>query len=112
CVLPCRLLDLFAARVTGPPRPRRRARKGEWLLALLVLRHGRPVERAWLAGMLWPATAPSPALALMRRELTDLRRALGSEAGRLHSPTTHTLCLDLTGADVDLVAFAPPAAQG
>jgi hypothetical protein len=40
--------------LNGQPLPRLRSRKGHWLLALLVLRHGREVERAWLAGMLWP----------------------------------------------------------
>src|SRR5256714_6815528 len=92
-VLSLRLFGPFDARLHGAPLARRRSRKGEWLLALLVLRHGRPVERAWLAGMLWPASPSSEALALMRRELTDLRRALGTEAGRLNAPTAHTLCL-------------------
>src|SRR5215212_8258980 len=110
--LSLRLFGPFDARLHGAPLARRHSRKGGWLLALLVLRHGRPVERAWLAGMLWPETAPSPALALLRRELTDLRRALGSEAARLHAPTSRTLCLDLTGAEVDLVAFDQAVAQG
>jgi hypothetical protein len=38
--------------VHGKPMPRVRARSAEWLLALLVLRHGRTLDRAWLAGTL------------------------------------------------------------
>jgi DNA-binding SARP family transcriptional activator len=60
----------------GAPLPRLRSRNGLWLLALLALRHGREVERAWLAGTLWPDTPTSQGLALLRRELTDLRRPL------------------------------------
>src|SRR5262249_12062981 len=48
----------------------------------------------------------------LRRSLTDLRHALGREAHRLRSPTPHTLRLDLTGADVDLLAFDAAIARG
>jgi predicted ATPase/DNA-binding SARP family transcriptional activator len=61
--------------------------------------------REWLAETLWPDCSTSEALALMRRELTDLRRALGPAAEVLRSPTPRTLCMDLTGAFVDAVAF-------
>ena len=40
----------FDARVRGEPLPHLRSRKGAWLLALLVLRAGRAVQRSWLAG--------------------------------------------------------------
>src|SRR5262249_19122984 len=43
---------------------------------------------------------------------TDLRRALGSEAERLRSPTPRTLALDLTGAAVDVAAFDAAIARG
>jgi len=53
------LFGPFEARANGAPLPRppRGApgtRKVQWLLALLALRHGREVERSWLAGTLWP----------------------------------------------------------
>jgi DNA-binding SARP family transcriptional activator len=50
----------FRVQVGGAPLPRLRSRKAAWLLALLLLRHGReaegppPVERGWLATTLWP----------------------------------------------------------
>jgi hypothetical protein len=51
----------------GAPLPRLRSRNGLWLLALLTLRHAREVDRAWLAGTLWPDTPTSQGLALLRR---------------------------------------------
>ena len=38
-----RLFGPFEAQLAGQPLPPLRSRKGEWLLALLVLRHGRAV---------------------------------------------------------------------
>ena len=63
------------------------------------------MEREWLAGLLWPESAPSAALHNLRNCLTDLRRALGPEAGRLCSSSSRSLCLDLTGASVDVLTF-------
>jgi predicted ATPase/class 3 adenylate cyclase len=103
--LALRLFGPFEARLHGAPLPHLRTRKGSWLLALLALRHGAPVERAWLAGLLWPDSSEGDALASLRKSLTDLRRALGSEAHRLRSPSLRTLALDLAGAEADVVAF-------
>jgi len=50
-------LTLFGpmqALIDGQSLPRLRSRKALWALALLTLRHGKPVERQWLAGALWP----------------------------------------------------------
>jgi predicted ATPase/DNA-binding SARP family transcriptional activator len=112
CSLRIRLFGPFEAHRHGEPLPPLRTRKVQWLLALLVLRHGRAVERDWLAGLLWPDHPTPRGLALLRRELNDLRRALGPEAARLHAPTPHSLALDLTGAAVDLVAFDAALARG
>jgi predicted ATPase/DNA-binding SARP family transcriptional activator len=95
----------------GQPLPRLRSRKGHWLLALLILRHGREVERAWLAGTLWPDSPATQALANLRNSLLDLRRALGPAGARLRAPSPQTLALDLSGADVDLLAFDAAAAR-
>jgi class 3 adenylate cyclase/predicted ATPase len=59
--------------------------------------------------MLWPESISGQT---MRNTLADLRRALGPEAARLRSPTPRTLSLDLTGADVDLIAFDAAIARG
>jgi predicted ATPase/class 3 adenylate cyclase len=106
------LLGPFSLEVSGVPLPRLRSRKQEAILALLALRHDRPVERAWLAGLLWPDSAPSQGLATLRRYLTTLRQLLGPEASRLRSPTASSLMLDLAGTRVDLIAFERAMARG
>ena len=64
------------AWVHGRPLPALHSRKGWWLLALLALRGGRPVERSWLAGTLWPESNERFAYSNLRRCLNDLRYAL------------------------------------
>ena len=91
--------------IQGQPLPHLRSRKAQWLLALLALRHGRPVEREWLAGNLWPDADQDQAFASLRPVLSELRRALGDQAERLQSPGRHTLALDLVNADVDVLLF-------
>src|SRR5690348_16745086 len=98
--LSIKLLGPFDVRVQGRPLPKLRSRKGQWLLALLALRHDQQVARDWLLAALWPDNAPLQAASSLRQSLTDLRRALGKQAARLRSPTTHTLTLDLSGAEV------------
>jgi len=107
-----RLFGPFDAQVNGRPLPPLRSRRGQWLLALLILRHGREVERGWLAGTLWPDNPESQALYNLRRNLVSLRHALGVEAGRLRAPTPHTLSLDLQGAEADVAAFDAAITQG
>src|SRR5436309_1914914 len=93
------LLGPFRFQVNGAPLPRLGAwHKQEALFALLILRHPHPLERSWLAGLLWPDSLTSQANYNLRRNLSDLRRALGPEAARLYSPTPAGLSLDLTGA--------------
>ena len=91
--------------VEGHPLPPLRSRKSLWLLALLTLRGGRPVEREWLAGTLWPEVTERRAAMNLRVVLSELRRALGSQGGRLQSPSRHTLSLDLDDADADVRTF-------
>jgi DNA-binding SARP family transcriptional activator len=106
------LLGPFELRLHGHPVPCLRSRKGQWLLALLVLRAGRDVERDWLAGTLWPDSPEAAARANLRSSLKELRRALGDQAGRLRSPTLRTLSLDLTDAEVDVLAFDAAIGRG
>src|SRR5262245_29544455 len=99
--LAIRLFGPWDVQLGGEALPGLRSRKGEWLLALLVLRHDRDVERSWLAGLLWPDSPEPQAFANLRNCLTDLRRALGPQAERLRSPSPRTLSLDLEGAEAD-----------
>src|SRR5262245_50628414 len=85
-----RLLGPFEAAAGGKRITGWRSRKTPLLLALLTLRHGREVERSWLAGTLWPDSPEQSAYGNLRTELNSLRTALGSEAYRLQSPTRHS----------------------
>src|SRR5262249_40273390 len=90
-----------------------RSKRGLWLLALLALRHGHPVDRDWLAGVFWSESDEPRALGNLRKSLTDLNRALGHrEAARISKPTSRTLLLSLSGADVDLIQFDAAIARG
>src|SRR5437588_10744987 len=109
--LEIRLFGRVALTVEGRPAPRLRSRAGQWLLALLALRRGQEVDRSWLAGTLWPESSESQARYNLRRNLTDLRRVLGPQAGRLGSPTSRAVQLDLRGAFCDLVAFDDASAR-
>ena len=110
--LTLRLFGPWEACARGRPLPRLRTRKGEGILSLLALRGGAAVERGWLAGTLWPESSDDRARNNLRCTLVDLRHALGPEAGRLRAPTPRTLALDLTAAEVDVVAFDAAIARG
>src|SRR5713226_2197480 len=106
------LFGRFEAEVNGAPLPRLRSRKVHSLLALLTLRAGTEVDRAWVAGLLWPTSRESTALATLRRDLTNLRQALGPAADRLRSPTPRSLCLELAEGEADVLAFDAAMARG
>jgi predicted ATPase/DNA-binding SARP family transcriptional activator len=112
--VPSLALHLFGpmeVRIGGALLPRVRVRRGHWLLALLALRAGREVDRAWLAGTLWPETPGPQGFASLRSSLKHLREVLGPEADRLRSPSPQTLSLDLTDAFADAVLFDTAIAQ-
>src|SRR5205807_183836 len=86
-----RLFGPLEACVAGDLLSRPRSRKEQWLLALLALRHPRPIERSRLAGTLWPESSEEQALAYLRLSLARLRKALGPEARRIVSLGRQTL---------------------
>jgi len=71
--LEIRLFGPPSVQIGGEPLPRLKTRKGLWLLALLALRHGRDVDRVWLAGTLWPDADEAISLTYLRQTLTDLQ---------------------------------------
>jgi predicted ATPase/DNA-binding SARP family transcriptional activator len=103
--LKIRLFGAFDALLAGRPLPPLRSQKGKWLLALLALRQGQELPRTLLAQTLWPDRLQADALTGLRQLLTDLRRALGDDAGELLRVTRHTLCLAVEGVEVDVRAF-------
>jgi hypothetical protein len=62
----------------GEPLPRLHSRKGQWLLALLTLRHGRVVDRAWNGSVVGPGPRHSWEAAVESAEC----RALPLRPGR------------------------------
>src|SRR5829696_2558772 len=96
--LTIRLFGALRVTVRGEPLPRVRTRSVEWLLALLTLRHGQAVNRAWLAGTLWPESSGSRSLQNLRDDLLRLRKALGPESGRLQAPARDLLTIELGDA--------------
>lgn len=109
--LEIRLFGTFDVRVRGHALPPLRYRKELWLLALLTLRKDRDAPRDWLAATFWPDNDESKGLFYLRKALSNLRSALGEEAGRLLSPTPRTLRLDLSGAFADVAVFDAAAAR-
>jgi predicted ATPase/DNA-binding SARP family transcriptional activator len=94
----------FSLRIQGRA-PHLRARAEQYVLLLLALRRDEAIERKWLAVTLWPDSTEDKALFNLRRNLTDLRRALASEAHRLSSPAPRTLRFDFSDTVCDLIAF-------
>ncbi|MCW3095411.1 MAG: transcriptional regulator, LuxR family [Chthonomonadaceae bacterium] len=103
--LEVRLFGGFEARVDDRPLPPLRSRREQWLLALLVLRQDRDTSRDWLASTLWPDNEEAQALFYLRKALSNLRQALGTEAVRLQIPDRRSVRLEMAGAFADVVAF-------
>lgn len=104
-MLSLRLFGPLEVLVDGLPMPRLRSRKGQLLLSHLVLRAGQDVSREWLCEVLWPDHFIEQARLSLRQSLADLRKALGGEAARIEAQGATGLRFDLTGAEVDLLAF-------
>ena len=100
-----RLFGTFDVEIEGKPLPRLRSRKGQLLLALLIMRHDVDVPRDWLCGVLWIDSTEEHARLSLRQSLNDLRNALGSQAYRIESPTTRTLRFVSYGADIDIITY-------
>lgn len=89
-----------------------RSQKTLQLLALLVLRHGREVERHWLAGTLWPDSNEAHSHAALRVTLFDLRKSLGDGAWRIRSIGKRAVSIDLKGAECDVVSIDEAIQEG
>jgi predicted ATPase/DNA-binding SARP family transcriptional activator len=99
------LFGSFEIRLHGQILPPMRSRAGQRLFALLIFQREGCVSREWLSRTLWPDSSEKQSLYNLRRNLTDLRNALGGEACRILSPTPRTLQFDVKEADCDLVTF-------
>ena len=72
------------------------SRRSLWLLAILALRKGQPLERQRLAGLLWPDSPDSGALHNLRQTLAGLRRSLGTAGKYLATVSPRSIYLELT----------------
>jgi predicted ATPase/DNA-binding SARP family transcriptional activator len=103
------LFGPFHVLCEGYPLPKLRSIKGYWLLASLTLQHGKAIPRIQLAERLWPED--DNAERNLYTSVFDLRKALGAEARRFPKGGP-SLCLDLTGANVDVIAFDSAIQRG
>ncbi|RYG32893.1 hypothetical protein EON81_19550, partial [bacterium] len=87
------------------PLPPVRSRKALSLLALLILRNGRPAARGWLATTLWPDAELTTALSSLRPVVSELRKALGPEGRRLRAGNRNSVAFDVEGLSVDVLEF-------
>ena len=63
--------------VSGGDVARLPSRRAMWLLGILALRKGQPIERQSLAGIPWPDSSDARALHNLRQTLAGLPRVLG-----------------------------------
>lgn len=104
-LLEIRLFGQLEVLVEGLPPRSFPSRKARWILALLALRCGRKVDRAWLAAKVWPDHDETQARYLLRQCLSnDLRPVLGAAYSCLQS-ADGDLLLDLVPDAVDVGAF-------
>jgi DNA-binding SARP family transcriptional activator len=110
--LEIRLFRTCEVQVEGQPLPPLRSRKGLLLIAMLTLRHGREVDREFLASILWTDSMQAQAFYNLRQTLVGVRRALGPQADRIMTPSPRTVQLDLGGAYADVLEFDRAIRQG
>jgi DNA-binding SARP family transcriptional activator len=72
------------------------SRRAGWLLAILALREGQPIERQSLAGLVWPDSSDDGALHNLRQTLAGLRRALGPAAELLTAVSPRSICMEMS----------------
>jgi DNA-binding SARP family transcriptional activator len=98
------------------PRSAWRSRKARDLLKMLVVRHGRPVQRDALIEALWPGEDPERCANRLSVALSTLRGVLDPQrrfgADRFVLSTGGAVALDLDHVAVDLEAFLSAATAG
>ena len=105
------LLGGFRLRIHGfdvPPLPK----PVQLLIAQLAIAGKPGVSRDVLASSVWPDAAPDRARFYLRRALTQLRTALGSERDLLMTSTDRHLALQLPEGACDLFEFRRLSKQG
>ena len=82
------------------------SKRALWILAILALREGKPIERNRLAGMIWPDSTDSAALFNFRQTLAGLRRSLGDAKDLLQNVSPRSVSLPpVSKVRVDVLEF-------
>jgi TolB-like protein len=100
-----RLLGSFELTDRAGTRIRITSRKGMALIALLALARGGERSRTWLQDRLWGSRSLPQAQASLRRELANLRSAIGGGAAALLKSDMARVRLDLDEIEVDVRAL-------
>ena len=105
-LLDLRLFGQAEVRVRGLDITGRLSKRAQWLMAILALREGRPIERHRLAGMIWPESTDAAALFNLRQTLASLRKELGEAKGCLQAVSPRSVVLPLSAdVRVDVTEF-------
>lgn len=103
--LTIRLFGVTDVEIRGEA-PQLHSRRAMWLLAILAIRRGRPIERQRLAGMVWPESSDAQALHNLRQTLAGLRRSLGTFGQLIETASPRSMFLRETPEVwVDVVEF-------
>ncbi len=98
------LLGEQAITDNGTGSVRMRSSRTVALIAFLAVHAGAPQARQWIAGLFWPDSTDTQALTNLRRELHNLRNALGDEPSLV--VTSRDLCwCDSETSRVDIRIF-------
>lgn len=97
-----RLLGAFRLSGLGDQRIEISSKRGQALLAMLATAGGGERTRAWLQDRLWGSRGPDQAQASLRRELSNLRKAINLPQAELLHADYNRVWLDLAQARVDL----------
>jgi len=100
-----RVLGGLEISVNGEPVELPRAKKGRLLLAYLILRCGRPAERAHIAALLWPESYDEVARFNLRQLLRGVRKDLGELGARMVASDATELAFHASDCWIDLVEF-------
>ena len=97
------LLGSFEVRSQGGELVRLPAGRARTVLALLALRAGQAAASDWLIDAAWNGAPPASAATRLQGLVSDLRRALPTEAGAVILTRGAGYLIDAAGEDIDLV---------
>ena len=104
------LLGAFRLQEASGRRVDVKSKRGQALLAMLAIAGGGERSRGWLQERLWGSRGPEQARASLRRELSNLRKLINTQAHQLIDADNSRIWLDLALVDVDIRQSPIPSA--